>query len=125
MDFDLAMEIAINEFHKHYPNDSNTKWLSRYITISGARTPEKYWDMKFALTPLIDLEPNQYWDKQSGGRVLYETDEGGKQSIIISRTPDNIFIVFEVKIDPSKPSIEILINEDISLLDQSDFECLT
>ena len=124
-DYDIAVFIAMEKFYEKHSRETQPDWLDKYIMITGRKNENEHWIIQKILFRKIQLESNQYWGHSAKGTpILIEVDPmTGKESVVFKdASPSDIEVIFEVEVDLINGSAIILLDTDLSKLDETRYE---
>ena len=123
MNYDEAIALANEALFGHYTQPALPPWFAACVTVGGFKNRQAKWVIRYTAIPYSPLLENQHWDEINGHRVVVEiTPLTGERNIVISRPSPEPIVIFEVLIDPSVHSIEILTCKDLAIIDSESLE---
>ncbi|NHZ36238.1 hypothetical protein [Massilia rubra] len=123
MKFDRATVIAAAEYYIQHPAETLPKWFNSCVNMQGIPTKDNKWIITYFLENVFELAPSQHWKEISGRRVLVEVDKNTKEErLYIHWQGGTLIEFFKIAINKSDESSEILLDKDISQIDETTIE---
>lgn len=122
MEFDEARQLAMKRFYEAHSPASLPQWLLKTASVGGTVVGND-WLVGVSLAYKIVLAPNEAWEIVRGHRVLTRVDpKTGRKNIVIHYDGETPLRVFQAKVNMESRVVEVVLDSDMSTLNEADFE---
>jgi len=78
--------------------------------------------VSFAVSNKEPLHADEHWEEKDGKRRIIRVEPGTSERFVVSRTPRDVKVYFQVLVDPVTANVTVLIDLDISSFNGQEVE---